>query len=205
MQTEDETKKIFNKVLVIGLGQIGFAVASYVKKQREYDVYGYDISSAARDRAELKIGLKNAGDFSGFDIYMVCVSTHNPNDLFAPDTSGLISVANKLSQEGKEGALVVILRHPLAPEQRHPAQLHGFAVCVDDAVALYAEPSMAFDHARALRGDGSCRADEQNEREIECPNESHCRDRVGVREANITQPSRFATRARGVHAAFYCA
>ncbi len=54
MQTEDETKKIFNKVLVIGLGQIGFAVASYVKKQREYDVYGYDISSGSAGSCRIK-------------------------------------------------------------------------------------------------------------------------------------------------------
>jgi UDP-N-acetyl-D-mannosaminuronic acid dehydrogenase len=108
METEKQTTEEFNKVLVIGLGQIGFAVASYIKKQEKYDVYGYDISSAARDRAELKIGLKNAADFSGFDIYMVCISTHSPDDIFAPDTSGLISVANKLSHEGKERSLVVI-------------------------------------------------------------------------------------------------
>jgi UDP-N-acetyl-D-mannosaminuronic acid dehydrogenase len=108
MKTEKETAVKFNRVLIIGLGQIGFAVASYIKKQEKYDVYGYDISSAARDRAELKIGIKNAADFTGFDIYMVCISTHSPDDIFAPDTSGLISVANKLSQEGKKGALVVI-------------------------------------------------------------------------------------------------
>ena len=108
MPTENETIKKNNKVLVIGLGQIGFAVASYIKKQAEYDVYGYDISPAARDRAELKIGLKNASDFSGFDIYMVCISTHNSEDMFMPDTTGLIAVANKLSREAKEGALIVI-------------------------------------------------------------------------------------------------
>jgi nucleotide sugar dehydrogenase len=56
----------------------------------------------------LKIGIKNAADFTGFDIYMVCISTHNRDDMFTPDTSGLKTVANKLSQEGKEGALVVI-------------------------------------------------------------------------------------------------
>jgi nucleotide sugar dehydrogenase len=56
----------------------------------------------------LKIGIKNAADFTGFDIYMVCISTHNRDDMFIPDTSGLKTVANKLSQEGKEGALVVI-------------------------------------------------------------------------------------------------
>src|ERR671923_2242573 len=99
MYIENQTTKKFNKVLVIGLGQIGFAVASYIKKEAEYDVYGYDISPAARDRAELKIGLKNAADFSGFDVYMVCISTHNSEDMFMPDTTGLIAVANKLSRE----------------------------------------------------------------------------------------------------------
>jgi UDP-N-acetyl-D-mannosaminuronic acid dehydrogenase len=108
METEKITTGDFNKVLIIGLGQIGFAVASYIKKQEMYDVYGYDISPAARDRAESKLGIKNAADFSGFDTYMVCISTHKPDDMFVPDTSGLISVADKLSREGKEGALVVI-------------------------------------------------------------------------------------------------
>jgi UDP-N-acetyl-D-mannosaminuronic acid dehydrogenase len=108
METEKRIEADFNKVLVIGLGQIGFAVASYIKKQGLHDVYGYDISPAARDRAELKIGIKNAADFSGFDIYMVCISTHKPDDMFVPDTTGVISIANKLSKEGKEGALVVI-------------------------------------------------------------------------------------------------
>jgi nucleotide sugar dehydrogenase len=108
METEKITTKDFKKVLIIGLGQIGFAVASYIKKQETYDVYGYDISPAARDRAELKLGIKNAADFSGFDVYMVCISTHKPDDMFVPDKSGLISVAKRLSQEGKEGSLVVI-------------------------------------------------------------------------------------------------
>src|ERR687893_2085604 len=109
METEKETTtRRFNKVLIIGLGQIGFAVASYIKKQELYDVYGYDISPAARDRAELKLGIKNAADFSGFDVYMVCISTHKPDDMFVPDKSGLISVAKRLSQEGKQGSLVVI-------------------------------------------------------------------------------------------------
>ena len=65
METEKVSTINSNKVLVVGLGQIGFAVASYIKKQESYDVYGYDISPAARDRAELKLGIKNAADFSG--------------------------------------------------------------------------------------------------------------------------------------------
>ena len=34
------------KVLIIGLGQLGFPVAKYVKQQG-FDVYGYDISQKA--------------------------------------------------------------------------------------------------------------------------------------------------------------
>ena len=41
----------FNKVLVIGLGQLGLPVAKYVK-DRGFDVYGYDISTKALERAE---------------------------------------------------------------------------------------------------------------------------------------------------------
>jgi len=39
------------KVLIIGLGQLGLPVAKYVN-DRGFDVYGYDISSKAIDRAQ---------------------------------------------------------------------------------------------------------------------------------------------------------
>ena len=39
------------KVLVIGLGQLGLPVAKYVN-DKGFDVYGYDISPKAIDRAE---------------------------------------------------------------------------------------------------------------------------------------------------------
>jgi UDP-N-acetyl-D-mannosaminuronate dehydrogenase len=41
----------FNKILVIGLGQLGFPVPEYVK-ERGFDIYGYDSSANAIDRAE---------------------------------------------------------------------------------------------------------------------------------------------------------
>ncbi|MGI8833819.1 MAG: NAD(P)-dependent oxidoreductase, partial [Nitrososphaeraceae archaeon] len=40
-----------DKILVIGLGQLGLPVAKYVK-DRGFDVYGYDISTKALERAE---------------------------------------------------------------------------------------------------------------------------------------------------------
>ena len=47
----------FNKILIIGLGQLGLPVAKYVK-DRGFDVYGYDISTKAIERAEKTAGIK---------------------------------------------------------------------------------------------------------------------------------------------------
>src|ERR671933_1042592 len=98
-----------NKVLIIGLGQLGLPVAKYVKEKGFDDVYGYDISPKAMDRAEKTAGIKKASDFSDFDVYIVCVSTHKPEDMFSPYIEGLLSVIDRISKEAKRnGALVSI-------------------------------------------------------------------------------------------------
>ena len=56
----------FNKVLVVGLGQLGLPVAKYVK-QRGFDTYGYDTSSKALEIAEKTAAIKKAVNFSDFD------------------------------------------------------------------------------------------------------------------------------------------
>src|SRR5919106_290905 len=67
-----------NKILVIGLGQLGLPVAKYV-------------------------------NFSGFDVYIICISTHKQEDLFSPQIDGILSIVqDKISKEAKDGALVVI-------------------------------------------------------------------------------------------------
>jgi len=96
----------FNKVLVVGLGQLGLPLAKYIK-ERGYDAYGYDISSTAMQIAE-KASIKRAADFGKFDVYLICVSTHNPLDIFSPDIDGLLSVIEKISDEAKNGALLSI-------------------------------------------------------------------------------------------------
>ena len=68
-----------NKVLVIGLGQLGLPVAKCVKAKGFDDVYGYDVSPKAVDRAEKIAGIKKAADFSEFDVFIICVSTHKPD------------------------------------------------------------------------------------------------------------------------------
>jgi UDP-N-acetyl-D-mannosaminuronic acid dehydrogenase len=98
----------FHKILVIGLGQLGLPVAKYVK-ERGFDVYGYDISTKALERAEKIAGIKKAINFSGFDVYIICVSTHKQEDIFSPQIEGLLSIAqDKISKEAKNGALVTI-------------------------------------------------------------------------------------------------
>jgi UDP-N-acetyl-D-mannosaminuronic acid dehydrogenase len=98
----------FNKILIIGLGQLGLPVAKYVK-DRGFDVYGYDISTKAIERAEKTAGIKKAVNFSGFDVYIICISTHKQEDLFSPQIEGILSIVqDKISKEAKDGALVVI-------------------------------------------------------------------------------------------------
>ncbi|MGA8084126.1 MAG: hypothetical protein WB988_19915 [Candidatus Nitrosopolaris sp.] len=98
------------KVLIIGLGQLGLAVERYVK-ERGFDTYGYDINSKAMEIAERTLGIKQASDFGSndFDVYVISVSTHKPDDMFSPQIDGLLSIAHKISREAKkEGALVSI-------------------------------------------------------------------------------------------------
>ena len=57
-------KSSSNKVLVIGLGQLGLPVAKYVKDRGGFDTYGYDISTKAMDRAQKIAGIKRIGDNS---------------------------------------------------------------------------------------------------------------------------------------------
>ncbi|HET7148986.1 MAG TPA: NAD(P)-binding domain-containing protein [Candidatus Nitrosopolaris sp.] len=97
----------FNKVLIVGLGQLGLPVARYVK-ERGFDTFGYDISTKAMERAEKIAGIKKASTFSDFDIYILCVSTHKPDDMFSPQIDGLLSITDRISREAKNGALVSI-------------------------------------------------------------------------------------------------
>ena len=105
MQTSDKIDN--SKILVIGLGQLGLPVAKYIL-DRGFDVYGYDINPLMMKNASNKIGLKTTTDFNSFDIYIICISTHNSEDMFSPNIDGIISVAKKISLAARDGALVSI-------------------------------------------------------------------------------------------------
>ncbi len=96
-----------NRILVIGLGQLGMPVAKYAK-QKGFDVYGYDLSIKAMERAKEIAEIKISTSFKDFDVYIICVSTHKTEDIFSPQTDGLLSIAKKLSYEAPNGALVSI-------------------------------------------------------------------------------------------------
>src|ERR687898_3260297 len=96
-----------SRVLIIGLGQLGLPIAKYVK-EKGFDVYGYDIERKAIERAEKIASIKRADSFSGFDIYIICVSTHKPNDIFTPQIDGLLYIVEEISRKAKNGAIVSI-------------------------------------------------------------------------------------------------
>jgi UDP-N-acetyl-D-mannosaminuronic acid dehydrogenase len=101
---------ILNKVLIIGLGQLGLPAARYVR-EIGFDTYGYDINAKAIEIAERTIGIRHAIDFGSddFDVYVICVSTHKDDDIFSPQIDGILSIADKISREvKKDGALVSI-------------------------------------------------------------------------------------------------
>jgi len=96
------------KILIIGLGQIGYHNAEYMT-QLGLNVDGFDIQQGAVKKAlNDKVIKREAKDFEGYDYYLICVSTHNPNNIAEPSLDGLLDTAERLEQEGKEGGLVSI-------------------------------------------------------------------------------------------------
>ena len=96
-----------NKVLVIGLGQLGLPVAKYVK-QRGFETFGYDLNSEKMKQAEKNFGVKSIEQFDDIDVFILCVSTHDPDDEYTPYVDGLFELARKISKDAKNGSLVSI-------------------------------------------------------------------------------------------------
>jgi UDP-N-acetyl-D-mannosaminuronate dehydrogenase len=105
MHIESETQ--IKKVLVIGLGQLGLPVAKYVKESG-FETFGYDINPLRVENAEKNYGIKSIEQFNDIDVFILCVSTHDPNDEYTPYVDGLFSLSQKISREAKNGSLVSI-------------------------------------------------------------------------------------------------
>ncbi|MDW0240961.1 MAG: NAD(P)-binding domain-containing protein [Nitrososphaeraceae archaeon] len=103
--TKDEIS--FEKILVIGLGQLGLPVAKYVK-EKGFNVYGYDNNERAMDNAEKQYGIKKIDNFSDIDVFIVCISTHREDDISSPQIDGLMAITRKIAKEATNGKLVSI-------------------------------------------------------------------------------------------------
>jgi UDP-N-acetyl-D-mannosaminuronic acid dehydrogenase len=102
-----ESEAQIQRVLVIGLGQLGLPVAKYVK-ERGFETFGYDINPLKVEDAEKNYGIRSIEGFDDIDVFILCVSTHDPNDEYTPYIDGLFSLARKISREAKNGSLVSI-------------------------------------------------------------------------------------------------
>ena len=97
------------RVLIIGLGEIGRANASYLKSINGLDVYGFDINDQAVENARREGLIKPLeGGFEGFDVYMICVATHDWNDMTKPDLTPIHHTTRRILDEGTRGALVTM-------------------------------------------------------------------------------------------------
>ncbi len=97
----------FDKILVIGLGQLGLPVAKYVK-EKGFDVYGYDNNQLTMDNAEKQHGIKKIENFRDVDVFMICISTHREDDISSPQVDGLMAITRKIAKEASNGKLVSI-------------------------------------------------------------------------------------------------
>ena len=102
-----EELRRFEKALVVGLGQLGLPVAKYLT-ERGFETYGYDINNTAMERAEKVASVRKVTKLSEIDVFIICVSTHRPEDMFSPQVDGLLSIVKEISKEAKSGALVSI-------------------------------------------------------------------------------------------------
>lgn len=96
------------KILIIGLGQIGYHNAEYMTKLG-LSIEGFDTSRTAVQRAlNAKVIQGEARNFAGYDYNIICISTHDPVNMSHPYFKGLLDTAKRLSKEGKDNGLVAI-------------------------------------------------------------------------------------------------
>jgi nucleotide sugar dehydrogenase len=97
-----------SKILIIGLGQIGLNDAEYLSS-KGIMADGWDTDEKAVQQAiDQGVISRKAKSFAGYDYYLICVPTHNPDNIVEPSLDELFKIVEKLSREGKTGALIGI-------------------------------------------------------------------------------------------------
>ena len=96
------------KILVIGLGEIGYNNCVYMTGKGLH-VDGYDIKEEAIQKAlDDKVIKFRAKDFKNYDYYVISVSTHDLQNILKPSLDTFFDVIRKIAAEGKVGSLVAI-------------------------------------------------------------------------------------------------
>ena len=101
----------FNKVLVIGLGQLGLPVAKSQLRRRDLTLTATISTKKLWELASRTYGVKSFKDFSDIDVFIICVSTHNPHDMSSPEVEGLLSLAENISVHAKAEYLSINREH----------------------------------------------------------------------------------------------
>jgi nucleotide sugar dehydrogenase len=96
------------KVVVVGLGQIGFPVAQYVHA-KGLDVWGFDINPATVERVSKTEKFKVTSSWKEVpkaDVYIICVTTGQVDN--CPDVSAVFEVCKNISQKAGASALISV-------------------------------------------------------------------------------------------------
>ncbi len=97
-----------SKILIIGLGQMGNDDAEYLSS-RGIMADGWDNDEKAVWQAvDRGVISQKAKSFSGYDYYLICIPTNDPKNIFEPSLNDLFKIVERLSRQGKTGALIGI-------------------------------------------------------------------------------------------------
>ena len=96
------------RIAVIGLGEIGFSTAEYLTSLG-ISIDGYDIKKEVLDEAKSRGIIRDVvHNLSSYDYYIICISTHDRDNMFVPNLNGIYEIAKLISNKGKSDALVCI-------------------------------------------------------------------------------------------------
>jgi len=88
------------RVCVLGLGQVGFPTAKYIK-EKGIEVCGYDINTSVVERVKTNVNaIANWQDVPVVDVFVICVSTFLNNN--TPDLSPIFDACEKIAEKIKD-------------------------------------------------------------------------------------------------------